>query len=281
MEARDRIAEQGREFGNALGIDPNNVEPVQLDDRGNEFGFVPTDSGREELRTDFAEDRPFVEPADTLVDASPTEGVETRTDPDRRGSIGQDALADVAADDPFATPSDFDVEVGPGGVEEVEITDQGARRRASREFESETGLSEVDPQQGIQETDSGFRLGENPRRRLTADSFESQTQLSQVDPQADLTRADDGFALDEAAQRRNAARNFESDIGLFGAGEIEPASLRDTDSGFGLGRDRSRQVAADNIDEQVDEFDVGPDDISLERNDSGEFVGEFSREVSR
>jgi hypothetical protein len=287
------------------------------------FDFFLRSSGerqfRQEVQEDFAGPADFVQPQDVEPNI---DGQEISADPQiasgARSRIEQRAESGAASDDEFARAGDFDAEVGPRGVEELQITDQGARRRASRELESETDLSDVDPQQGLRQTDDGFSLSENPRRRLAAqdfeeqtelsdvdpqqglrqtddgfglsqgpqrrlaaDDFEDETSLSDVDPQQDLTPTDDGFSLDEDAQRRNAARNFESDLDQFGAGEIDADTLRDISLGFGLSREQSRVVAADDIDEEIDQFDIGPDDITLSENDAGEFVGEFRREVSQ
>ena len=164
---------------------------------------------------------------------------------DRRPDVAQRARRGFAEDDPFAEPDDFEIEVGQLGIEQAGLTEDGERRRAGRQFESETPLSSVDP-------------------------FD------------DLTEDDDGFGLREPVQRRAAARGFEDSIGLFDSGDLDPESdIRDIDDGFGLGRDPARQVAAQQLDDQFDGFSIGPGDIELRETDSGEFEGVFEREVSR
>ena len=117
--AREAIAERRQEFAGTLDLDAGMIEPVQLDDRGEEIGFVPDAGGRETLAERFADDRPFVEPAQALVDADPRDGVLTRTDPEATNEIAAAARADTAADAEFITPEDLDAEVGPGGVEDI------------------------------------------------------------------------------------------------------------------------------------------------------------------
>ena len=164
---------------------------------------------------------------------------------DRRPDVADRARRGFADDDPFAEPDDFDVQVGQLGIEQAGLTEDGERRRAGRQFESETPLSSVDP-------------------------FD------------DLTEDDDGFGLREPVQRRAAARGFEDSIGLFDTGDLDPESdIRDIDDGFGLGRDPAREVAAQQLDDQFDDFSIGPGDIELRETDSGEFEGVFEREVSR
>jgi len=82
-QRREQIATRGREYASRLNLGVDNIRPVQLDDRGEEIGFVPTGAGRETLAERFADDREFVDPDDTLVDADPRQGITTRTDPDR------------------------------------------------------------------------------------------------------------------------------------------------------------------------------------------------------
>jgi len=240
----EQIEARGREFADTLDLGADSVRPVQLDDRGEDIGFVPTGRGRETLVERFADDRPFVDADDAMVDANPRGNITTRTDPARADEIAADARADAAADDEFTDPSDLTAAVGPGGVEAVEFTNTGRRRRASRQLEAETPLDEVDPT-------------------------------------ADLQQADDGLTLDAQARQRSAARGFEDRIDTFEQGELTADDVRQTDSGFGLGRTRAREAAADRIDEQVGAVDVGPDDISIEETPGGGFEAGFEQEVDR
>lgn len=244
QRAREAVDETATEFADALDLDPGQIEPVQLDDRGEEIGFVPSESGRDELLSDFASERPFVEPTEAFVDADPREGVRTRVRPEATDGIAQRAREEFAGDDPFANPGDFAVDVGPGGVTDAGFTPEGELRRASRQFEGETALREVDP--------------------------------------SEVARTDDGFRLSGQADDRLAARRFEDSLATFEQGELDPASdIRETRDGFGLARESAREAAADRIDEQVSEFDVGPGDIELEQTDDGRFEGRFEREVRR
>lgn len=243
-ERRERITTRGQAFATRLDLGADSVRPVQLNDRGTEFGFVPTGEGRETLAEQFADDREFVDPDDTLVDADPREGITTRTDPDRLDDIRADAAGDLAADDEFTEPADLDVDVGPGGVRSASLSDQGRRRRAGRQLEAETPLDEVDPA-------------------------------------ADLTQTDDGLALDSAAERRSAARGFEDRLDAFEQGSLDGDAVRETDDALGLAREPAREAAADRIDDQLPDVAVGPDDVTLEETAGGGFEASFEREVRR
>jgi len=97
-QVREQLAQQRDRFAETLGISGDQVRPVQFGDRDSDVGFVPTAEGRDELVTDFAADRPFVEPSDALVDADPQRGTLTRTDPADLDNIASRAQQDVAAD---------------------------------------------------------------------------------------------------------------------------------------------------------------------------------------
>lgn len=244
QRAKEAVVEQTGEFAEALDLDPGNIEPVQLDERGEEIGFVPDERGVDILAGRFAEEREFVEPGDALVNADARTGVETLVDPAARDAIGQRAKQGVAGEDPYAEPGDLDVDVDPAGVESVGFTPMGERRRAGRQFAAETPLDTVAPD--------------------------------------DIRETDDGFGLTAGASRRLAAREFETDIDQFGRGELDPATdIRELDDGFGLARGPARQAVAADIDAQIPEVDIGPDDIGLEETDSGGFRGVFEREVRR
>jgi len=245
VRTTEAIATGREEFAGALDLDMGDIKPVQLDDRGEEFGFVPDASGREQLAERFADEREFVDVDDTLVEADPRTGVRPRTDPDRVDEIAADAASEFAAGDEYADPGDFNIDVGPGGVTDAGLTPAGQRRRAGRQFTAETPLESVDPER-------------------------------------DITNSEDGFALTDSAARRSAARGFEDDLGAIGQGELDPTrDVRETSGGFGLAESPARRVAAAQIDEQLPEVDVGPDDIDLERVPDGSFEGSFSGEVQR
>ena len=259
----------------------------------------------------------FEDPDGSTPDEDVREIVRQRPGEARSEDVAERTRAGLAGDDPFARPDDFGVEVGRRGIAEAALTDDGAQRRASRQFEAETPLDSVgpddvtaaddgfelrderqrdiaaiglDPQferqdltrEDIVATDDGFGPAEDVRRQSAAFQFEDSTALETVDPDADLQPTDDGFALDDRAQRRSAARGFEADIGLFGRGELDPDSdVRTTDDGFGLGREPARQVGAQQIDQELEDIDVSPDDVTLEETDSGQFEAVFEREGQR
>jgi len=94
---------------------------------------------------------------------------------DRRDDVAARARAGFAADDPFAEPGDFGVDVTASGIESAGFTDAGARRRAGRQFESETPLDTVDPATDLTATGAGgFTLGESAEQRAAARSFEAR-----------------------------------------------------------------------------------------------------------
>jgi hypothetical protein len=229
-------------------VQPGDVDP-NVD--GDEISANPVvaaarrDDVAARARQQTAADQQFITAADLDAEVGPRGVADLGIAQSRRDNVASRTAQQLAADDRFAKPGDFNVDVGESGILSAGLSDSGERRRAGRQLESQTALSEVDPN-------------------------------------ADLTQRDGGFALDTEAQRRAAARNFESDIGLFGSGELDPTTdLRPTDSGFGLARDEAREVAADRIDEQVSQVDVGPGDITLTETDSGEFEASFETEVRR
>jgi hypothetical protein len=268
-------------------------------------------------RQGTAADAQFIKPQDLDADVGRRGVSDIAIAEGRRDDVASRAREGLAADDPFAKPGDFGVDVTPTGIEDAGLTDMGARRRAGRQFESETPLGEVDPSDDLRATGDGFALREGPQRRIAATRFESDTPLGSVDPQADIEQTDsgfaldtgaqreiaalqfenqtplgdvsptgdvtptgDGFGLDTQAQRRVAARNFESDLSQFDRGDLDPQSdIRSVGDGFGLGREPAREVAADDIDQQLEEFNVTPDDIELEETDDGTFEGIFERRV--
>ncbi|RAW44060.1 hypothetical protein DQW50_16165 [Halorubrum sp. 48-1-W] len=280
QRAREAIAEQRDVFAGALELDAGNIEPIQLDQRGSEFGFVPDETGRDELAMDFAADRPFVEPADTLVDADPREGVQTRTDPDATDEIAARARSETAADTDFIQGRDLDVEVGPGGVSGIEVADDRRDDVADRtrqelaeddEFAEPGDFSADVSAQGIERAG----LSDQGARRRAGRQFAAETPLREAGPD-DVTATDDGFTLDAEAQRRVAARQFEADLEPFGAGELDPSSdIRETGDGFGLAEGPTREVAADQLSDQVGDT-VDPADVELEPSDGG-FEATFER----
>jgi len=240
--AREQLAERRDQFAGALGIDAGNVRAVQLDDRGEQIGFVPDAGGRDALVTDFAADRPFVSPEDTLIDADPIDGTQARVAPDRFDEVESRAVAESAPDIDFVGPDDLDADVGPAGVRGIEIPEsrRGAVGRRARQ-QSAAGRQFVEPDDfdvsvgptGV--TELGIR--ESRRDDIAAREFEAETVLDDVDPTRDLVDDGDGFGLSTSAQRRLGARE---------------------------------------LDAQLPDVDVGVDDITLE---DGQAV--FEREVRR
>ena len=229
-------------------VDPDDVDP-RVDGRAIAAEPIVSDRGRSAVsrraRSATAADADFIEADDLRADVGRRGVSAIEVADDRRSAVADRARTSFAAEDPFAQPDDFDVQVGATGITQSGFTPDGERRRAGRQFESETALGSVDP------------FG-------------------------DLEQTDDGFTLTGGAQRRAAARGFESQFDFFGAGDLDPErDIREIDGGFGLGRDPSREVAAREIDSQISEFDIGPGDIELRETDSGEFEGFFEREVSR
>jgi len=284
---QEAIAQRREQFGDALGLDSGLISPVQLDDRGEDIGFVPGERGRSILASRFAADRPFVNADQTLVDADPVEGVQTRTDPDAIPDIAAAARQSSAAEADFITAEDIRVDVGPGGVTEIE-TRPG--RRDDIATRTRTGLAADDPFAEPGDFDvnvgpSGIEaagLSDSGARRRAGRQFAAETPLTSVDPASDVRPTDGGFALTTSAQRRVAARQFERDLGVFGGGELDPRTdIRSTNGGFGLAEGPAREAAAADLDAQVSEFDIGPEDIRLEPTDSGGFEAIFEREVRR
>lgn len=307
---RDQFADE------ADFVSPGDVNP-QIDAEDIASDPVVARGRRDDVaqraRQGTAEDARFIEPTDLRADVGRRGVNEVAVAEGRRDDVASRARQSLAADDPFAKPGDFGVDVTATGIESAGFTDRGARRRASRQFESETvlgdvnpgsdivetgdgfGLAEqpqreiaainfeqdtrlgdVNPSSDIVETSGGFALGEGPQREIAALEFEDSTALEDVDPFGDVTPADDGFGLDTEAQRRAAARNFEAELEQFGRGELDPSDdIRQVNDGFGLGRDPAREVAADRIDEQLEEFNVTADSIELEETDTGAFEGIF------
>lgn len=283
----ERINERREQFGNALGIGGDLVEPVQFGDRDSDVGFVPTDEGRDELATDFASERDFIQPDDTIVDADPVEGTRTMTAPGARDEIAARAADATASEAQFIGEQDLDVEVGPGGVSRVE-TAPDRRDDIAERVRGEVAGDDPFVRDDDVAVDVGARgvtdVGLTPagRRERAAREFTADTPLSDVDPAADIQQRGEGFGLTTPAQRRAAARGFESALDTFGPGELDPQTdIRPTGDDFGLTRQRGREAAADQIDRQLPEVDVGPSDIDFEEVGNGEFEATFSTEVSR
>lgn len=266
QQARDAVAEQQEAFASALGVGVSDVRPIQLDDRGNEIGFLPTDDGRSELVADFSSDRPFVEPTETLVEADPRDGVRTQVDPGEFDDVAARARRQTANGREFVESDDLVAEVGAGGVNDLRFASGAQRRVAARQFEADTNLTDVDPATDVRSTDDGFGLAEPAQRQLAASQLREQTPLTDVDPQTDLRTAGDGFGLDRRAQRRAAAERFESTTGFddLGPTDVELANGEAT-----LTRARQRELGARELDQQLPDQSVEPGDIELSQDGDG------------
>ena len=197
------------------------------------------DDVAERAREQTAADTQYITDDDLTAEVGPRGVSELGVAERRRDDVAARTRQGLASEDPYAAPGDFEANVTGRGIESAGLTDQGAERRASRQFEAETPLRDVEPD--------------------------------------DVTATDGGFGLDTAAQRRVAAREFESDLSIFGSGELDPSSdIRDTEGGFGLAEEPAREVAAAELSEQVD-GDVTPGDIELEPADGGGFEAIFER----
>ena len=187
QQTRSAIDDARGEFASALDLDEDLIEPVQLDQRGESFGFVPGDRGADILAERFADEREFVEPGDAEVDADPRRGVETRVRRDRKDDVRERAAVEFAGEDEFTEPDDLEVQVGRGGVEQIDVTDRGQRRRAGRQFESQFetfGPGDLDPDRDIRQTDDGFGLERQPAKRAAAEQFDAEF------PDIDITTSD-------------------------------------------------------------------------------------------
>ena len=260
----------------ATEIDPRRItaEPQVARDRRSDVA--------DRARRETAADMEFVQRGDLDADVTARGVTGIAVAEERRDAVADRTARGLASDDEFAEPDDFGVDVTASGIEQAALTDAGARRRAGRQFESETALDTVDPTRDVTATDDGFALAEPGQRRIAATEFEADTPLGSVDPQEDVVADGDGFGLAEPRQREVAARGFEDELEQFGAGELDPTTdVRETDDGFGLAEGPARDVAAAELDRQVDEVDVSPGDIELEETDDGQFEAVFEREVER
>ena len=199
------------------------------------------DDVEQRAESQAAGDAAFVTAEDLDADVSARGVTDLGIPEGRRDDVAERARQGLADDTPFAQPGDFSADVTETGIASAGLTDQGARRRAARQFESET-------------------------------------PLSAVDASADVTESGDGLTLDESAQRRVAARSFEDDVDVFGSGELDPATdVRDTGDGFGLARAEAREVAAADLSDQLD-TSVSPGAVDLEARDDGGFRAIFGGE---
>ena len=218
------------------GIDPQAISATPGVARGRR------DRVAQRAREQTAADAQFIDAGDLDADVGARGVTGLEVAEDRRSAVADRTRQQLAGEDPFAEPDDFAADVSGAGIESAGLTDTGARRRAGRQFESET-------------------------------------PLSSVDPETDVTADGDSFRLGQDAQRRVAARQFEDDLDLFGRGELDADSdIRETGSGFGLGEDPAREVAAAQLDDRVDDRTVRPGEIDLEETDDGGFEAIFRGE---
>jgi len=314
-QVREQLAQQRDRFAETLGISGDQVRPVQFGDRDADVGFVPTEEGREELATDFAADRPFVEPSDALVDADPQRGTLTRTDPADLDNIASRAQQEVAGDTQFVEPGDLDVDVGAGGVTGLAI-------RADRrdDVEQRAVTSTASDSQFITPGDLDAEVGDmgvsdifvaDDRRddiasRVREDIAGDSRFVNPGDVAVEVGRSgvesaglseagEDRVERRQAAARRRAQRRARSEARQETARELDQR-FEQVDIGTGdisisggqatLDRDVQEQIAAERFDDQLDGIDTGTFSITpalVERSDDGfrlsdrgaEFVGRF------
>jgi hypothetical protein len=221
----------------------------------------------------------------------------------RREDVADRVRSDLASDNEYTRPSDFEATVTGSGVEQAGFAEGGRRRAAARQFESETLLGEVDPTADVTATDSGFGLDqqaqrraaaeqlerdtpfdeldpdtdvtatddgfgltEGPRRELAADRLADQTALTDVDPQTDLTASGEGFTLDQTAQQRAAAERFESSTPF---DDLGPSDVTLSGGEAQLVESRQRELGARQLDDQLPNQTVTASDVQLEETDDG------------
>jgi len=198
-DAESAVSNRVDSFADALGLDSEFVEPVQLDDRGEEIGFVPTPAGEQQLARNFASERPFVGVDDAIVESNPRSGVTTQVDPGRFDDVAATARQQTAADRQFVEPADIEAEVGVGGVETVGVAPDRQDDIAARQFEATTELADVDPAADVVEQDAGFGLSDSAQRRLGAARIDQQ--LPDIDVGVDDIEISNGEAVFERRQR--------------------------------------------------------------------------------
>jgi len=216
----------------AASVDPQDISGSAQVARGRR------DDVAKRAREQTASEAQFVEPGDLNAEVTGRGVTDIAVPGARRDDVAARARQGLAADDPFAQPSDFEADVTAAGIESAGLTETGAERRAGRQFEAKTPLTDAGPD--------------------------------------DVTRTGSGFALDDEAQRRVAARQFESESDVFASGELTPGDIRDTEGGFGLAEEPASELAAAELSEQVDGT-VAPSDVTLSERDDGGFEAVFDR----
>lgn len=110
----------------------------------------------------------------------------------------------------------------------------------------------------VERADDGFRPTETVRRRSAAFDFEEDTPLEDVDPQQDVVPQDDGFGLAEPRQRDIAAMELDPQFPLVDLGREDVERAGD---GFGLTGTAEREIAAERIEEDTPLDEVAPGDV--------------------
>jgi hypothetical protein len=138
--------------------------------------------------------------------------------------------SDLASDNPFTRPSDFEATVTASGVEDAGFAEGGRRRAAARQFESETLLGDVDPSGDLEATGDGFGLDPTAQRRAAAEQLERDTSFDELGA-SDVTLVDGQAQLVEERQRELGARQLDAQLPgqSVTADDIE---LRETDTGL-------------------------------------------------
>ncbi len=271
---RQREAEEAeQQIADDFGIDESGVgTDLRLDGIRQRLTPAGAQQAEQNLVEQFADEADFVETDDVQAEVDPKQ---LRGDAflpsEARGLVAERAVDDVAGDDEFVEPDDLSVEVGRFGIEEFGFRDGADERVASRQFEAQTPLEDIDPDEDLIETSDGFELADDPQREIAAIDFAEETPVDEFDPSSDVRRTSDGFELAEPGQRQVAAVTVADEFDQFDSLDPEDDIRRADDGGFGLAEPRAREVGADELDDRVDEIDIGPGDIDIEFDDDGSF----------
>lgn len=191
---------------------------VDVSDTGIETEFTQPDVVEERIETNFTESE-FITPADVAVDVT-EQGIEearikdpttkeappgqVTTQPIDAGvGVVEDRLISELTSSEFVNRQDVNAEVTNRGIMEVGIREGRRDDIAARQFESETALEEVNPNDDLRQLDDGgFGLTDSAERRAVAESVEDRSPLDEVDPREDLKRDGDQFELGRGAAER-------------------------------------------------------------------------------
>jgi septum formation inhibitor MinC len=251
----------------------------------------------------FASASEFINPSD--VDADVGErgvsdlGLQAERQDDVKNRVEGELLSQLGES---ARASDISVSVTDAGIQEAGLKDGAAKEIAARDFQSEFGSGEVDPdRQDLQQfIEANFDEPEELERggRPPSASPKLPSPPSPIDGPVDkaaklrravrsggtvdadnfpgiedveigvgdVERAGDGFGLDSEAQRRVAADQIEESTPL---SAVDPVlDVEQTDEGFGLAGSAQRRFAAEQFEEQTVIEEINPN-TGLTRTDDG------------